>query len=235
MERKDLLQDNGKIFVEQGKALNRSANKKEVVVLVVGNPCNTNCLIALHHAPDIDPMRFHAMTRLDQNRAIFQLAHKAKVPVQDVDHMIIWGNHSSTQVPDFHNARIRGKRVSDVIHDKNYLENEFIPTIQKRGAEVIKARGKSSAASAANAALDAMKSLVFKTEQGQFFSSGILAKNNPYGIQQDIVFSFPLRTDGARHYEIVKGMELTPFLKEKLALTEKELLEEREIIKGLLK
>lgn len=234
MERKDLLQDNGKIFVGQGKALNSVANRKELTALVVGNPCNTNCLIAMHNAPDINPMHFHAMTRLDQNRATFQLAHKAKVPLEDVHNVIIWGNHSSTQVPDFHNARIHGKRADEVIKDKHYLENEFIPLIQKRGAEVIKARGKSSAASAAQAALDGMRSLLFKTEEGRCFSSGILAKNNPYGIKPDIVFSFPLRTITPCHYEIVKGMEITPFLKEKLSLTEKELMEEREIIKDLL-
>jgi malate dehydrogenase len=233
MERKDLLLENGKIFVDQGKALNECA-AKNVLVLVVGNPCNTNCLIAMHHAPNIDPSRFHAMTRLDQNRASYQLAHKAGVHLDDVTHMIIWGNHSSTQVPDFHNARIKGKRASEVIHDKNYLEKEFFQIIQQRGAEVIKLRGKSSAASAANAALGAMRSLLFGAKEGQFYSSGVFSKNNPYGIRGDLIFSFPIQSHNDK-FEIVKGMEITPFLKAKLELTEKELLEERDAIHHLLK
>lgn len=231
MERKDLLSENGKIFVEQGKALQESANRKEALILVVGNPCNTNCLIAMHHAPGIDPLRFHAMTRLDQNRASYQLAHKAGVSLHDVSNVIIWGNHSSTQVPDFHNAKIKGKRASEVIQDKHYLEKEFIPLIQQRGAEVIKARGKSSAASAAKAALDAMRSMLFP---GATFSSGIFSQKNPYGIRPDLVFSFPLQCRTPFHYEIVKGMELTPFLQEKIKLTEKELTEERDAVRTYL-
>lgn len=234
MERKDLLGENGKIFVGQGKALNKVANRKELIVLVVGNPCNTNCLIALHHAPDIDPMRFHAMTRLDQNRATYQLAHKAGVLITDVTHATIWGNHSSTQVPDFHNARIHGKRASEIIKDKAWLENEFFKTIQQRGAEVLKARGKSSAASAAQAALDAMRSLITPTKEGECYSSSILAKTNPYGIKPGLVFSYPMQHHGGMRYEIMKGFELTDFLRAKIALTEKELMEERDLVKEML-
>ncbi len=225
MERKELLQENGKIFIEQGKALNISANRKEVVVLVIGNPCNTNCLIALSHAPDIDPFRFHAMTRLDQNRATYQLAVKAKTKVSDISQMTIWGNHSSTQVPDFHNALIRGTRADVVIQDKNWLETDFIEAVQQRGARVLKERGKSSAASAAQAALDAMRALLFPSEN--LFSSAILAKDNPYGISEDIVFSFPLRCVRRGKMEIVPNLEWTDFMKKKIRESEKELIQEK--------
>jgi malate dehydrogenase len=203
MERADLLKDNGKIFIEQGSALN-SAASKDVKVLVVGNPCNTNCLIAMHNAPKIDPRNFHAMTRLDQNRAASQLSLRAKAPVTAVTHMTIWGNHSSTQVPDFCNARLDGKPVEEVIKDKAWLEGEFIKTVQNRGAAIIAARGKSSAASAASAAIDAMKSILIPTPEGQWFSSGVYSNGNPY-----------------------------EFLKAKIAATEKELLEERECVKAM--
>jgi malate dehydrogenase len=234
MERKELLADNGKIFVAQGKALNQAASK-DVRVLVVGNPCNTNCLIALHHAPNIPRNHFHAMTRLDQNRAVFQLALKANVTTEEVSCVTIWGNHSATQVPDFVNAKIQGRSVLNSIHDRNWLENEFIPIIQKRGAEVIKARGKSSAASAANAAIGAMKSITVPTPANDWFSSGIYSKGNSYGIDEDLVFSFPCRSKGEGDFEIVNGLNLDSFLKEKIEMTQKELIEERDLVRGLLK
>ncbi len=234
MERKDLLADNGKIFVGQGKALNRSASK-DVRVLVVGNPCNTNCLILMHHAPDLPKGSFHAMTRLDQNRSVFQLAKKANVPLGDVTNVVIWGNHSSTQVPDFVNAKIKGRSVLDVILDRKWLENEFVATIQKRGAEVIAARGKSSAASAANAILGAMRSIVIPTHSGDFFSSGVFSTNNPYGVAGDLIFSFPCKSKEKGDYEIVTGLHIDSFLKEKMALTQKELLEERDLVAHLLR
>ncbi len=234
MERKDLLADNGKIFVEQGKALNTCASK-DVRVLVVGNPCNTNCLIALHHAPNLSPHQFHAMTRLDQNRAVFQLAQKARVDVADVSHVAIWGNHSSTQVPDFVHAKIHSREALEAISDHRWLESEFVSLIQKRGAQVIAARGKSSAASAANAAIDAMRSLVVPTPHGQWFSSGVYSANNPYGIDEDLVFSFPCSSQGRGDYAIVGGLEMNSFLKEKIDLTQKELIEERDLVRGLLR
>ncbi len=234
MERKDLLADNGKIFVEQGKALNRAASK-DVRVLVVGNPCNTNCLIAMHHAPDLPKHHFHAMTRLDQNRAVYQLAAKAGADVGEVSNVVIWGNHSSTQVPDFVNARIRGRPATDAIHDRKWLEGEFVAKIQKRGAEVIAARGKSSAASAANAAIGAMRSILFPTSPGDWFSSGVYSKGNPYEIAEDLVFSFPCRSKGKGDFEIVSGLTIDRFLKEKIALTQKELMEERDLVAHLLR
>ncbi len=234
MERKDLLGDNGKIFVEQGKALNRVASR-EVRVLVVGNPANTNCLIAMHHAPDLPRHHFCSMMRLDQNRAIFQLAAKANVALTQVDHVTIWGNHSSTQVPDFVNAKIGGKGATQVITDRKWLETEFVPLIQKRGAQVIAARGKSSAASAANAALGALKAILEPTKSGDFFASGVYSNGNPYGIAEDLVFSFPCRSKGEGDYEIVKGLQIDSFLKEKIEITQKELMEERDLVRGLLR
>ncbi len=235
MERKDLLGQNGKIFIGQGKALNRVASK-EVRVLVVGNPCNTNCLIAMHHAPDLNPENFFAMTRLDQNRAMFQLAKKAGVSIDEVTNVAIWGNHSSTLVPDFENAKIHGKLATDVIKDRHWLERDFFTMIQKRGAEVITVRGKSSAASASNAALGGMRSIAFPTHQGHWFSMGIFSKeNNPYGIAPNIVFSFPCSSHGKGDIEIVPGLKITPFLKEKIAITQKELIEERDTIAHLLR
>lgn len=233
MERKDLLADNGKIFVGQGKALNRVASR-DVRVLVVGNPCNTNCLILMHHAKDIPKNQFHAMTRLDQNRSIFQLAKRANVGVHDVTNMAIWGNHSATQVPDFVNAKIKGRPVLDVLHDRSWLEGAFVSCIQKRGAEVIGARGKSSAASAANAILGAMQSLLIPTHQGDLFSSCVYSSGNPYHIANDLVFSFPCRSQGKGDYEIVSGLHSDSYLKEKIAITQKELIEERDLIRHLL-
>lgn len=228
MERGDLLQQNSRIFVEQGKALNEVADR-DVKVLVVGNPCNTNCLIAMHNAPNLPKRNFHAMTRLDQNRAVWQLAVKAGVRVTDVKKMTIWGNHSSTQVPDFFNAEIKGKPVPEVINDHKWLEGEFLNTVQKRGAAVIAARGKSSAASAANAALDAMRAILMPTPPGEWFSSGVWSDGNPYGIEENLVFSFPCRSKGEGEWEIVPGLNSNPFLDERLSATQQELIEERQI------
>jgi len=233
MERKDLLIDNGKIFVEQGKALDQVADK-EALSLVVGNPCNTNCLIALSQAKRLKSSQFFAMTRLDQNRAVSMLAQKVAAPVTAVTRMTIWGNHSSTQVPDFLNARIHGRPAADVVGDRKWCEEQFISDIQKRGATVIAARGKSSAASAANAALGAMKSLLYPTKADDWFSMGMISDGNPYGIQEALVFSFPCRSQGNGKIEIVKDVPWDNFLKGKILLSEKELLEERELIHNIL-
>ena len=233
MERSDLLVDNGKIFIAQGQALNDTADPN-VKVLVVGNPCNTNCLIARHHAPKIPKKNFHAMTRLDQNRAVFQLAHKAGVEISEVSNMVIWGNHSSTQVPDFLNAKIKGISAKEAIKDQTWFEKEFIPNVQKRGATIIAARGKSSAASAANAAIDAFKAILTPTPAGQWFSSGVCSDGNSYGIEKDLIFSFPCRSKGDGDYEIVENVVWDNYLKEKIKASEKELVEERELIKHLL-
>jgi len=233
MERKDLLADNGKIFIDQGKALNKSA-ADDLLVLVVGNPCNTNCLIALKHAPRFDPRRFFAMTRLDQNRAQSLLARKANVDLSAVTKVTIWGNHSSTQVPDFLNAKIHGAPVLNAIKDRAWLEKDFIEQIQKRGATVIAARGKSSAASAAHAALGAMKSLIYPTPPNETFSCAMLSDGNPYGIKEGIVFSFPCVNQGNGKVSILPNLEWDDFLTNKIALTEKELLEEKALVSHLL-
>ncbi|MBA3816007.1 MAG: malate dehydrogenase [Parachlamydiaceae bacterium] len=234
MERGDLLQDNGKIFIQQGQALNASADK-DVKVLVVGNPCNTNCLIAMTHAPKIPRKNFHAMMRLDQNRATAQLAMKAHVGVTDVSNLTIWGNHSATQVPDFLNAKISGKSVIEKISDKSWLESEFITTVQKRGAAIIEARGKSSAASAASAVIDSIKDLVNPTPDGRWFSSAVFSEGNPYKVDENLIFSFPCRTLANGDYEIVKDLPWNEFLTNKIKITEKELIEERELIGNMLK
>lgn len=229
MERSELLRDNGKIFVEQGKALHEVASK-DVLVLVVGNPCNTNCWIAMKHAPRISPTNFHAMMRLDQNRAQAQLALKAGVAVSEIDRMVVWGNHSSTQVPDFVHARIRGKPATDVIKDRPWLEGVFVQTVQQRGAAVLSARGKSSAASAANAAIDAMRALALPNPNGTWFSSARISDGNPYEIQPDLVFSFPCTAKD----KIVKEVNLEDaFLRSRLIATERELLEERDAVRDL--
>lgn len=226
MERSELLKENGKIFVQQGKALDQSANK-DAKILVVGNPCNTNCWIAMKNAPSLNPKNFHAMTRLDQNRAETQLAQKAGVEVTDVSNVTIWGNHSSTQVPDFVNALIRGKPVPDVIKDTPWLEKTFIENVQKRGAAIIAARGLSSAASAANAIVDHLKSFLYPTAKGDWFSAAIHTQGNTYGLDKDLIFSLPCRSKGDGDYEVVENVPWNGFLKEKIAITERELLEER--------
>ncbi len=234
MERKDLLGDNGKIFIDQGKALNAAA-ASDAVVFVVGNPCNTNCLIAMHHAPKIPKNRFFSMMRLDQNRAINMLAEKAGVTVKDVTNVAVWGNHSATQVPDFVNAKIQGKQALDVIKDRKWCEEQFVPLVQKRGAAVIAARGKSSAGSAANAVIDSIRSLILPTRGDDWFSVGLFSEGNPYGIKEDLIFSFPCRSKGDGKVEIVKNVPWDDFLKNKIALSEKELLEEKEVVANLLK
>ncbi len=232
MERSDLLMDNGKIFVGQGRALNEVADRN-VKVLVVGNPCNTNCMIAMNNAPDIPKKNFHSMTRLDQNRAAYQLADKASLDITDVSNVTIWGNHSTTQVPDYFNAKISGKTASEVITDQAWFEESFIPCVQNRGAQVIGARGKSSAASAASAAIDAMRALVVPTSEGKWFSSGVSAVGNPYGIDESLIFSFPCRSKGDGDYEIVSGVEMSDLLREKIKATENELLEEKRLVEEL--
>ena len=233
MERGDLIAANGPIFVEQGKAINDHA-ADDVRILVVANPCNSNCLVAKANAPDIPADRWFAMTRLDENRAKSQLADKAGVLVTDVANVGVWGNHSATQYPDFEHAQISGKPATDVISDRSWLENDFITTVQKRGAEIIQARGKSSAASAANAALDTIRSLINPTPEGDWFSAGVPSDGNPYGIAENLIYSFPLRTDGNGSYEIVDGIQLSDYAREKARITEQELLEERESIQDLL-
>lgn len=233
MERKDLLRDNGKIFIQQGAALNSSA-AADVIVFVVGNPCNTNCLIAMHHAPKIPKNRFFAMMRLDENRAKAMLAAKAGVGVDEVSQMAVWGNHSSTQVPDFVNAKIGKVPALDLIKDRKWCEEEFVPMIQQRGAKVIAARGKSSAASAANAAIDSIRSLIQPTPEGDWFSVGLHSNGNKYGIKEDLVFSLPCRSKGNGQIEIVNNVVWDSFLKTKIGLSEKELLDEREQIAHML-
>jgi malate dehydrogenase len=232
MERKDLLTENGKIFVGQGKALERAA--KDIRVLVVGNPANTNCLIAQSNAKSIPADRFHAMTRLDHNRAMSQLAAKAGVGVSSVTNMTIWGNHSATQFPDFLNARIDGKPASEVITDRAWLEGEFISTVQKRGAAIIEARGLSSAASAANAAIDHVKSMQKATAKGDWISSAVLSDGKHYGIPAGIVSSFPVRMDGKGNWTMVTDAQISDFARAKIDASVKELQEERSVIADLL-
>ena len=233
MERKDLLSENGKIFQVQGKALSDSASKN-VRVLVVGNPCNTNTLIAIHNAKNIPPGHFQAMMRLDQNRASAFLAEKAKVPVEHISNMTIWGNHSSTQVPDFYHAEINGISALDAISDMEWLQGDFLKKVQNRGAEIIKARGKSSAASAASSAIDAMRAILEPTPSNHSFSAGIYSAKNSYGIDQDLVFSFPCKSNGDGEFQEVKGITWNADLEQKIRLSEKELIEERDMIRDLL-
>ena len=233
MERGDLIRENGPIFVGQGQALARAA--ADVRVLVVGNPANTNGLIAMSHGhkAGIPRDRFQAMTRLDQNRAQAQLANKAGVKVSAVTNMAIWGNHSATQYPDAENARIEGRPAHDVIGHHAWLREEFIQIVQQRGAAVIDARGLSSAASAANAALDHIVSVESATPAGDFFSAGVYSDGS-YGIDEGLMFSFPIRSDGQGHWEIVQGLKLSDFARAKIKATEDELKEERAVIADLL-
>ena len=233
MERGDLIRENGPIFVGQGRALARAA--ADVRVLVVGNPANTNGLIAMTHGHEagIPRDRFHAMTRLDQNRAQAQLANKAGVKVAAVTNMAIWGNHSATQYPDADNARIEGRPAPDVIGHHAWLREEFIQIVQQRGAAVIAARGLSSAASAANAALDHIVSVESATPPGDFFSAGVYSDGS-YGIDEGLMFSFPMRSDGQGRLEIVQGLELSDFARAKIKATEDELKEECAVIADLL-
>ena len=231
MERGDLIRVNGPIFTNTGKAINNAA-AKDVRVVVVGNPCNTNCLIAMSHAPDVPRDRWYAMTRLDQNRATTQLAQKAGCGVSDVQNVTIWGNHSASQYPDFYNAKIGGKPALDVIGDEAWLQNDFISSVQKRGAVVIKARGASSAASAANAALDNVRDIFFPTPEGQTFSSAVCSDGS-YGIDEGLIAGFPLTSDGST-WSIAQGFEHNDFAQEKIAATVAELKSERDTVKDLL-
>ncbi|KAG5239646.1 malate dehydrogenase [Salix suchowensis] len=232
MERAGLLDINGQIFAEQGKALNAVASRN-VKVIVVGNPCNTNALICLKNAPDIPAKNFHALTRLDENRAKCQLALKAGVFYDKVSNMTIWGNHSTTQVPDFLNARINGSPVKEVIKDHKWLEEEFTEKVQKRGGVLIQKWGRSSAASTAVSIADAMKSLVTPTPEGDWFSTGVYTNGNPYGIAQDIVFSMPCRSKGDGDYELVKDITFDEYLRKRIAKSEAELLAEKRCVAHL--
>ena len=227
MERADLLGINGKIFTGQGQAIARNA-AKDVRVLVVGNPCNTNALIAMNNAAGVPKERFFAMTRLDENRAKSQLAAKAGVHHSTVSNLAIWGNHSATQYPDFFNAKIGGKAVTDVISDHAWLKGDFIKTVQQRGAAIIAARGLSSAASAANAACDTVHSLTRPTPEGDWTSVAVCSDGS-YGIEKGLMFSFPIRTDGNK-WEIVQGVPVNEFSQEKIKATETELREERDAV-----
>jgi malate dehydrogenase len=230
MERSDLLKINGKVFTTQGRAINDNA-ADDVRVFVVGNPCNTNCLIAMNNAPDVPRDRFYAMTTLDELRARKQLAIKANVDVTAVTEMTIWGNHSATQYPDFYHAKIHGKSAAEVIKDTYWLENDFISIIQKRGAEVIKVRGASSAASAANAALTGVYNLSHDTVSGESFSVARCSQGE-YGVDEGLIFSFPCRTEGGK-LNVVTGLTQNAFGQEKFNLTLNELRKEREAVQEL--
>ncbi|HSW70870.1 MAG TPA: malate dehydrogenase [Gammaproteobacteria bacterium] len=230
MERSDLLKVNGQIFGPQGQAINEQA-AADVRVFVVGNPCNTNCLIAMHHAPDLPRDRFFAMTRLDELRARSQLALKAKVAVEAITEMTIWGNHSSTQFPDFYHAKINNQPVTEVITDLNWLQNDFISRIQKRGAEVIKARGASSAASAANAALTSVYHLTHETKAEESFSVALCSQGE-YGVDEGLIFSYPCRVENNK-LKVITGLTHNEFAEAKLALTLNELRQEYEAVKAL--
>ena len=230
MERSDLLGINGKIFIGQGKAIEANA-ADDVRILVVGNPCNTNCWIAMQNATKIPANRWFAMTRLDENRAKAQLAEKAGVHVSEVTNMPIWGNHSSTQYPDFYNAKICGKPATEVIKDEEWLKNTFIPVVQKRGAAIIEARGLSSAASAANAAIDTVRSLITPTPEGDWFSVSVCSDGS-YGTPKGIMTSLPVRSNG-KDWEIVQGLQINEFSAQKIKETNDELLEEQKAVKEI--
>lgn len=230
MERKDLLEANAAIFSVQGKAINDHASR-DIKVLVVGNPANTNALITQRNAPDIDPRNFTAMTRLDHNRAMTQIAQKTGKTVNDVTNMTIWGNHSATQYPDLFNARVSGESAISLV-DQDYYENDFIPTVQQRGAAIIKARGASSAASAANAAIDHMNSWALGTSGDDWVSMGVYSDGS-YDIAEGLIYSFPCRCkDG--DWSIVQGVEVGEFSRTKMSATEQELAEERDAVQHLL-
>jgi malate dehydrogenase len=231
MERADLIRINGPIFTSTGRAISQAA-ASDVRVLVVGNPCNTNCLIAMHNAPKVPNDRWYAMTMLDQNRAVSQLAQKSGKTVGDVSNVTIWGNHSATQYPDFYNAKINGKPAADVIGDENWLQNEFISTVQKRGAAVIEARGASSAGSAANAIIDTVKAVVTPTAAGTTFSAAVCSDGS-YGVDEGLLSSFPLTSDG-NSWTIVQGQSHNAFAQAKIDETVAELKAERDTVKDLL-
>ncbi|CAA9376280.1 MAG: Malate dehydrogenase [uncultured Nocardioides sp.] len=230
MERGDLLEANGAIFTAQGKALNEVA-ADDVRIGVTGNPANTNALIALSNAPDIPAERFSALTRLDHNRAISQLSAKTGAPVTDITHMTIWGNHSATQYPDLFNAKVRGETAADVVDDQGWLENEFIPTVAKRGAAIIEARGSSSAASAASATIDAARDWLFGSAEGDWVSMAVVSKGE-YGVPEGLVSSFPVTTSGG-DWKIVEGLDVNDFSRTRIDASTAELAEERDAVKEL--
>ncbi|MBT3619865.1 MAG: malate dehydrogenase [Porticoccaceae bacterium] len=230
MERKDLLEANAAIFSTQGKALNDNASKA-IKVLVVGNPANTNALIAQRNSPDIDPRQFTAMTRLDHNRAMSQIANKTGMTINDVTHMTIWGNHSATQYPDLHETKVAGKPAIDMV-DQEWYENDFIPTVQQRGAAIISARGASSAASAANAAIAHMRTWAMGSADDDWVSMGVYSDGS-YGITEGLIYSFPcVCKDG--DWSIVQGLDINQFSRDKMSATEMELTEERDAVQHLL-
>jgi malate dehydrogenase len=231
MERGDLLGVNGGIFQPQGRAIAAHA-ASDVRVLVVGNPCNTNCLIARSNATDVPEDRWFAMTRLDQNRAVAQLAKAAGRPVTDVKNVAIWGNHSATQFPDFTNSTIGGKKTPEVITDHKWLQTEFIQTVQKRGAAIIEARGLSSAASAANAAIDTVRSLVNATPADNCASVGVTS-HGEYGVPEGLTFGFPIQADGAGSWKVKENFEIDGFAKERIQITTDELVGERDEVRAL--
>lgn len=230
MERRDLLEANGGIFKPQGSALNDHA-ASDIRVLVVGNPANTNCLIAKSHAPDIPAERFTAMTRLDHNRAIAQVAARTGAAVSKITNMTIWGNHSTTQYPDLFHARVNGIGAAEVINDQQWLENEFIPTVQKRGAAVIEARGASSAASAANAAVEHVHDWMLGTPEGDWVSMSI-PSDGSYGVPEGLISSFPVTCSNGS-YEVVQGLDINEFSRERIDASARELEEERDAVKAL--
>jgi len=230
MERADLLKDNGKIFIDQGKAINDYA-ARDAKVIVVGNPANTNCLIAAHYAKDIPKENFTAMTRLDHNRALYQLAAKTNTHISDIKNFCIWGNHSPTMYPDLHHTVVKGKKAMDLV-DQKWIDNDFIPTVQQRGAAIIKARKLSSAASAGNAAIDHMRDWVAGT--GGEWTSMAVPSDGSYGIEPGLIFSYPVTCKNGK-YEIVKGLSISPEAQRRLDITKKELLEERAAVEHLLK
>lgn len=231
MERKDLLGINGKIFTSQGKAIQENA-ASDIRTLVVGNPCNTNCLIAMNNAPDVPKDRWFAMTKLDENRAKTQLALKAGVDIAEVKNLAIWGNHSSTMYPNYFDATIGGKAATDVITDEAWYKDDFIPTVQQRGAAIIKARGLSSAASAANAAIDTVANIIKPTASDDVFSVGICS-DGQYGIEPGLIYSYPIKSDGTK-LSVVEGLEINEFSQQKIKETEAELLEEKKMVSDLL-
>ena len=231
MERKDLLGINGKIFIGQGQAIEKNA-AKDVRILVIGNPCNTNCLIAMNNAKSIPRDRWFAMTRLDENRAKAQLAQKAGADITEVTNMTIWGNHSATQYPDFYNAKIKGRSAAEVIGDEAWLKETFIPAVQQRGAAIIKARGSSSAGSAANAIVDTVVSLNDDTAEGDWHSVAVCSDGS-YGVEEGLICSFPVRARGGK-WEIVQGVELNEFSKSKFDSSVAELKEEKSMVSELI-
>ncbi len=231
MERKDLLKINGKIFIGQGQAIQKNA-AADVRILVVGNPCNTNCLIAMNNAPAVPRDRFHAMTRLDENRAKLQLARKAGVGVTAVSHVAIWGNHSATQYPDFCNAKINGQPATGLIKDEAWLKGEFISTVQQRGAVIIKARGASSAGSATNAIIDSVVSILTPTP-GDDWHSVCVCSDGSYGVERDLICSFPVRSNGHK-LEVVQGVPINEFSRARIEASVNELKEEKAMVSELL-